>query len=195
MGKYFGNKSLDAEIILSFVMGEVTMDYSLNKFGYPNNSNSVVMNSEWRNQPFSVKIKCMMLDTLLFVGRIFGATAFPMSLFARLTEMKLLKDPKWSYKHQKFLKWYFTNLNGIRQQSHSGELKNLVLMFTIPDNLWVDYELEGEYKEKIKSISLLRNFTVFYRYGRFKEIRQNGWNVVFEFISEPSQGSCVIKYV
>jgi hypothetical protein len=194
MTRYAGVKALDAEIILNLVEGTVTMDYSLNKLGNPLQSNfGAVLESEWKSQS--------LLTRLLYILRVTGLLlihpffAFVIVLFTFLTERKLITNPKWQYNYQRFYAWIDSNIDGKWEQSQTGALKDTRLTFPIWSNLFLEYELTGDYKDKIKSISLLRNFQTHWRFDKFKEITQKGWNVVFEFTDPPQSGSCTVWYV
>lgn len=194
MTRYAGVKALDAEIILNLTEGTVTMDYSLNKFGNPAESNhSITLESEWKSQPFHTKYLYAFWITFLLLCRI--GWSFIVNAFTFLANRGFIKNPSWHYNYQRFYAWIDTSLMGRWEISQTGALKETTLKLGTVNNMLIEYELTGEYKEKIKTVSLLRNFQTHWRFGKFKEIRQNGWNVVFEFTDPPQSGSCVVRYV
>jgi hypothetical protein len=194
MSKYFGSKSLDAEIKLDFIAQTITMDYSLNKKGSPYYSNDTVVTfSEWDLLPKITQLKYMVWTMLLYVTdpliKVYSR------LFTFSTENGLIKNKEWQYYHQNLLECYFTNTGGIIEVVHDSGLLGTTLEVPCSSNLYVKYELSGEYKENIRSVSLLRNIITYRRYGKFLEKVQRGWKVVFEFTRPPASGSCVVRYV
>ena len=194
MTGYSGHGGLDAEITLNLVEGSITMDYSLNKFGNPLDSNrSVVLNSTFRKLP----PKTQLLEILATAGTgmlgLLGVMFF-VPVFTVLVQHKIIKNPRYHYQYQKLLKWYMIRAFGIFEQSHSGPSDNK-LSFFIEKNIWLSYELSGEYQEKIKTVSLKRNFVHLLKFGKFPQEKQYGWNVMFEFTEPMTSGSCTIRYV
>jgi hypothetical protein len=194
MTLYAGTKSLDAEIILNFIEGSVMMDYTLNKLGSCFESNtSVTVESEFKTKPITLKlIYLIWLSVLLLASPL---VAFGMMIMGFLGNHKIITNPKIQYYYQTYLKFFYSNLQGTDEQSHNGKLYENKIKFTIPNNLWIEYELTGEYQNKIKSISLLRNIVNRKHFGKFHKKIQRGWNVVFEFIEPPQNGSVKIVYV
>lgn len=194
MTLYPGTKSLDAEITLNFFDGNIVMDYSLNKFGSLYESNtSTILESEW--QSASKILKSIYIIWLGVLGLALFAVVIIVTIMTFLSYHRFVTNHKIQYYYQSYLKFFYSNLKGTSEQSFDGLLHQNQLTFTIPTNLWIEYELTGEYQSKIKSISLLRNFVDKKRFGRFKEKIQHGWKVVFEFTDIPQSGSCIIKYV
>jgi len=171
------------------------MDYSLNSFGSPFSSNdSTVISNEWRDAPFLKRLPYAAFSLLLLVAFIPLGILIP--TFTAINQSKAIKPgPIWQLRYQKLLKWYLENALGTLEQSREGELKDFVLVFTIPNNIWIYYDLKGEYSEKIQMVALKRRFLIQYKFGRFKEIRQRGWNVVFTFSDLPRSGSCTIRHI
>jgi hypothetical protein len=194
MTVYPGNKSLDAEITLNFENGTVLMDYSLNRFGSPYQSNdSTILYNQYRNLQPIERLKeetIHLFFILLFLGLI---PIIPIMTF--LNSHQIVNQPNIQYKYQKYLRWVFLNAFGSYIQSKGGPLNNDELTFIIPNNLWVEYNLRGDYQEKVKSISLLRNFVRYMLDGKFEKIQQRGWKVVLKFKSPPQNGYCEIKCI
>ena len=193
MGIYAGAKAMDAEIHLNLIEREIQMDYSLNKYGSIFDSNrSVVLDSEFRNSAFGEKLAYVIIDMALTLSAIPVFCLMP--VFTILNKHQIT-GPKVQYRWQQFLKWYFSTLKGITVQTKSGELNDSKLAFFIPSNIWVEYNLEGDYQRNVRSISLVRNIIERKRYGRFVERRQDGWKVLFEFTEPPKQGCCVLFHL
>lgn len=196
MSIYSGNKSLDAEIKLNFIDRTITMDYSLNKFGNPYSSNhSVILNNSCKKQPILTRIKCAVIGIVASIISIPVFSFMPIMTF--MTEHDIIGEnsKNFQYKVQRMYRYVLVHSRGIYEQSHSGKLNGNILAFHIPNNLWVSYELDGEYEEHIKSVSLSRNFVKHKIGGEFDCLKQNGWNIIFEFITPPESGSCYIEYV
>jgi hypothetical protein len=195
MTHYPGKRALDAEITINLLEGSIDMDYSLNKFGDPLDSNhSVAINSTFRKLP---KKERLMWACSAGGFRISGTLVimFLMPLFTFLVGQKIITNPKYHYKYQKLLKEYEEIAFGVFEQFHSGQLPSNYLIFLVGKNIWLEYELTGEYKEKIKTISLKRNFVRMIKFGKFPEEKQDGWNLIFEFTEIPTSGSCLVRYV
>lgn len=191
---YSGVKSLDAEIIVDFIRGDIHMDYSLNSLGSLYNSNtSMVLGSEWAGKSFLVKMQYILWGTLLILATPTMVWYVPLSTF--LFNKGFVKSPEAQYDHQNFMRWFWTNYRGIYERKMEGVLKDTILEFKLPHNLYVEYELEGDYQNKIKSVSLLRNFLRHKKFGTFWETRQDGWKLIFEFVDIPQWGSCIVRDV
>jgi len=194
MTEYAGTKSLDAEIVLDFIKKNVTMDYTLNKFGSPHNSNySVTLNNTFRNLPFFQKI----IQSSTSVGIMVLLTipiVFVMPIMTFCTERNWITNPKIQYNYQKILKYSMLSTRGMYEQVKDGELPEPMLMFCISNNMWFEYELSGEYQDKIKSVSLKRKFITHYVFGTYPKQQQHGWNVIFEFTDIPKSGSCILRH-
>lgn len=193
MTLYPGTKSINAEIILDFIAGTVTMDYSLNKFGSPYLNITTRNNSEWREAKTLTKLRYGIQEFFCFIALVLFMPI--MTTMTILVENKIIKSPKLQYHCQNILRWCIEHSIGTMQQSREGILKDVILKFRIPINIWFSYKLSGEYQDKIKSISLLRNYITFVRFGKFREEQQDGWNIVFEFTDPPQHGSATITYV
>jgi hypothetical protein len=197
MTEYKGTKSLSAEILIDFEKRELVMDYSLNKFGglmgTIDSNHSVAIDSEWRSLPIITRMKYASI-----VCTQTGVSMIPISfimLIMSLTNGLGKISPSLQLYYQKLLKWWLVLLGGIDQQTSEGKLDTRILKFHLHHNTWISYELEGEYRDKITSISLVRNMVHHYKFGKFEEEKQRGWNMIFEFTEPPTSGSCTIKYV
>lgn len=191
MTKYSGEKSLDAEITLDFSGKNVTMDYSLNKFSSPYDSNHSMLRNEFARLPLRRKIfeNAKSLGKALIVPPVILLS--PLHTFC--SEHQIIKNPNIHYAFQKTLKDLYVGIGGLTEQEKSGELSGTVLEFVIPHNLWFEYNLTGEYQDNIKTISLKRRYITRYIYGKFPKVIQSGWNVIFEFTEIPKSGSCIVR--
>lgn len=193
MVDYVGARSLDAEITLDFIKKEVLMDYSLNKFGCPLESNtSTVMNSSFRN--LSVFERAYQFGLSVVRMSVFTPVLLCSPVITYLAHFNLIQNPKIHSLYQKFLAYTFKNVSGVFEQTKIGKLYEPTLTFYIRDNVWFEYALEGDYQDKIKSVSLKRRFVTHYLYGKYRREVQRGWNVIFEFTEIPQNGSCVLKH-
>ena len=192
MKLYEGSKSLDAEITIDLVEGEVTMDYSLNKHGCVFDSNtSVVLESEWRKRrTLPIAIKRALFWYIVFPAKF--AMPFIQTGYTFLHSIGFKKE--WQYKYQNFLKWMYSN-EYIHEKVVSGEIRSQSITFWMEKNIWMEYTLSEEYSEKIKYIYLLRHFETGYLFGKYREVRQNGWDLVFSFTEPPKRGSCKVRHV
>lgn len=194
MTEYIGVKSLDAEITLDFINHNVVMDYSLNKFGRHSNSNtSTIFNDVFKELSYEKRL----YETLIYLikGIFLLLTTFVTVTISDLIYYQIATSSKIHSIYQKFMVYKYVNLYGIFEQSKFGKLNEPGLIFHIPSNLWFEYNLDGDYKNKIKSISLKRCFCIHYKFGKYKRQKQDGWNVIFEFTDIPQDGSCILRYI
>lgn len=194
MTAYAGTKSHDAEITLDFISKSVTMDYSLNKYGSPYNSNDTVnIRNSFKEQPFFTK--CFEVGKVGFKFILFMPTALMMPVTTFLVEHQWLTNSTFQYYYQKHLKFVMSGLAGVSEQSVNGLAKGTTISFHMSRNVWFEYLLDGDYQNQIKSISLKRSMYKHYLYGFYPCYRQLGWDAVFEFKEIPKDGSCSIKYI
>lgn len=195
MKLYAGIKSLDAEIFIDLESCKISMDYSKNYLGLPTNSNtSAVLDREgWMAQPFSTRLKWVLIRSFLP-----SLILIPYLLYVSFSTYYFLifkSDAKGQLDHQELIRYLTAIMNGMLEEERGGALLEKKLEFIMPNNIWVEYELKGEYQKFVKKISLTRNFMTFYRYGKFKTTQQNGWKLTFEFSELPSSGSCLVRYL
>jgi hypothetical protein len=191
---YHGDKSLDAEITMDLKTGEITMDYSLNKIASPYNSNtSAILKDEYRDlqrkNRFVETVKKVPLTILYGCYMIFTV---PIVTF--VLSKGLVKNHQYQIEHQHFMKWIFMNTLHSYQEIREGPLESSKLTVGIPNNLWMEYHLDGEYKDKIKSIELKRHFITRKKFGVYTQIVQRGWDLIFTFDGIPASGKCIIEH-
>ena len=191
---YPGTKSVDAEIKIDFIDSCVVMDYTRN-FGQSadfDSNSGVYYNSDWDDEGILPRLKQATLSAFLlcFQSFIVLFLIFPVSV---LQSKGILVSPKYQVGSQKFRKWVCSNIKGVVEVITKISTTRTVLH--IPNNLWVEYELSESAKGVIASIELLRHFDNYYRFGKWHEIRQNGWDVIFTFSSLPENSYVLVKYV
>lgn len=193
MTEYIGERSHDAEIVVDFFKKSVTMDYTLNKRGSPHNSNSsVVLSDKLRSMAFTRQIYEGTRSGFIFFG-VTIPVLLVMPVMTSLTEHKIITSGKIHYLYQQILKYGIVNTRGLVEQSKEGALFQPNVSFKINNNMWFEYELDGEYQDKIKTISLKRNFIKILVFGKYPKVQQSGWNVIFEFNGIPQSGSCIVR--
>lgn len=192
--RYGGSKALDAEIKIDFSGKQILMDYSTVKGMARYDSNhSVFKKDDWKTQPFHIRILYILwIELLRATGPVF---ALYQLYFLSLVNHGWITDADAHYDHQCLLKYYNSFTDGTCEKSRSGPLESKRLAFLVPSNMFIDYQLTGDYKEKISSIALTRRYLKFKQFGRFERIRQAGWLMTFEFSSPPQDGSCTVEFL
>ena len=195
MTLYSGNKALDAEIFLDLETGKLTMDYSLNEKGSDyESSTSCKLKDKFSELGRWMKIKEIskrIPTTIFFI--CYSISAMPIITF--LLKHKIVKNKNYQIEHQLLLKKMLSYNLGVHQKIREGPLQEPVMIFGFSHNVWMSYQLEGEYQKEIKSIALKRHFQKRKLYGIYEQVRQNGWDLVFEFHHAPQSGSCIIESV
>jgi len=194
MTRYSADRALDAEITVDFTKGEFTSDFSLNKScnKYNSNTGSVLHKEIKVSYARTVLLVCWHIFIMPFL------LAF-ISLFhliiTKYSETPLLrKHHDFVFKEQKLLKWCMLQKYGSSEYIQFGKQDTNKITYTIPANLWFQYELDGEYRQKIKTLQLLRNFVK--KVNGFKtEFRQAGWNVILTFTEPPQNGYMILRYL
>lgn len=193
MGVYSGDKSLDAEIYLNLITGELTMDYSMNKYGTPYNSNDLVLTNDLRNMPRNLRLKRIATNLLFTTFMImYGMTT---AVLTFLTAHGKVKNKNYQIEHQKLMKYVSERCFGIVTYEIEAPIRELVVTVPLRRNLWVGYNLNGECRDKIKSIALKRRIVTHILEGKYRRESQSGWNLILEFTDYPQTGKCIIEYV
>lgn len=178
--EYVGNRHADAEIVINLDKGIVSFDYSLNKFG-----RSTASNNTCTLQKETSKIKSL-VNPLFFYPALFSCLATHPAI------IKLI--PQYQSTLQKISLWGCKHLSGLQEQQIIGKQLLNNICFYITKNLWFEYELDGDYKDKIKKIELRRRFVKkVYWYGSY--FQQLGWNVIFTFQEPPQHGYAILRSV
>lgn len=190
---YSGTKSVDAEIVINFSNNSVVMDYSNNEKGAEGNSDyGLYYESEWKTLPVPVRLKQAFITTFaLFVERLI--LPFIVVTVTLLQSNGYLLSEKHQYAMQQLRKWFCVNKLGTVEIIQRITSTNTVIH--IPHNLWVQYELSDNASKYIQEIRLIRHFDNFYRFGKYHEIRQNGWDIVFIFTTLPENSLVSVRYV
>lgn len=190
---YSGIKSVDAEIIIDFFKETVIIDYGRNSEQGMGNSNSgICYSSTWDKAPGLLRLKQAVLTTTLLISERLWLP-FVLLPITILQGRGFLLGKKQQLLIQQFRKWFYVNLRGVVERI--TPIASEIVTVHIPNNLWVQYELSVVAQDKVASIKLLRHFDTFYRYGKWYEVRQNGWDMIFEFTSVPAESYVSVKYV
>lgn len=188
MTRYGGTKALDAEMKIDLIKKTILLDYS-------DYSTVGVLSSEWEKTTHRVKQKYLLWVLAISFMRFFGIFGMYIMYFTILVNLGIIRSADAHFDHQNLLKYVYTFIYGTIEKTTSGELKESQLVVYLPANVYFEYVLEGEYKEKIQSVSLVRNYGTWKKFGVFKEVRQYGWNLIFDFIDPPKSGSCTVEFV
>jgi hypothetical protein len=195
IGRYSGVKSLDAEITVDFIAKHVRMDYSRNYTSDWTNSNSSrpINVLQWNTMPRWTRLSALII--LAYLPTLIAIPYFLYQPFHHIWVKLFGITESGQYEHQEFLRYVQTILHGTVEVTKEGPMKEPSLTFILLNNLWLEYELEGDYQTHIESISLVRNFITHYKMGKFKFITQRGWKLIFTFIEPPQSGSCLVRYI
>lgn len=197
---YSGTRSLDAEITINFEDATVSMDYSKNDPLFSGDSNCAlaynrsIVKASWKDKmTFFIETFAMMTCIPLVAGPyMLLATAMQDISWAPA----YFHSEKFHLAHQKRMKWLSE-----RRNSNSGTIERTqhvdrkVVVFTIPCNIWMHYELNTSAREQIDRIQLLRHFDKFFLHGKYEEIHQKGWDVIFTFKEIPVDGTVTLQFV
>lgn len=195
MTVYSGDKSLDAEIHLDLVNGSIEMDYSLNKKGSIYDSNhSVKIKDDFGELPKNKKIKEFFKRLPIFYLAL-SYTVFVCPILTYLLHHNIIRNKNYQVEHQRILKWLYSSVEGTRKIIINSPLESAKVVCPIRTNIWVGYELEGEFQQEIKKISLKRHFETIMRFGGYEQEKQNGWELVLEFHHPPQSGRGIIEYI
>jgi hypothetical protein len=196
MTRYGGTKALDAEIKIDFTKNTIFMDYSSVKGMARIESNSAIVLedefkklSKWERFKYALWLLAIVLPRSFFVFPVYSVA------FVSLVNRGVIKSAEWQYNYQVFLQYIYTSLHGTIERVIEGEQFSKKLIVGMPNNLYFEYDLTGEYKEKIQSISVVRRYVTYKRFGVFKKTVQCGWDLVFEFIEPPKSGSCRVEFI
>lgn len=195
MTEYSGDKAFDAEMFIDLQTGELTMDYTLNTTADILDSNSgVTLKNEFREQPRKIIIlenirsMIIMLFSVIYLG-------ITMPLLVRGFHKGWIKNKNYQIEHQKLLKYMFSNCRGTDFEIIDAPIKEHVLTVHLNNNMWISYKLEGDFETEIKTIALKRSFKKTMIYGKYERIRQNGWDLIFEFNKPPQTGKCIVEHL
>ena len=191
--KYIGNHSVDAELELDLENGVINMDYT-NSF-----YRGCTLDS---NHMLTLESKRLVSKPLIVVYNIFNSLVIFMLLSAGLTTTKMIVERLFNGLYIKYsLQYYYQYVmkelvfmyRGFNEETKRGGLETNTLVFNIPNNLYFEYELLGDYSHEIKNIKLERRFVKVLTPVKEK-IKQDGWCIIFNFINPPKHGECKIVY-
>jgi hypothetical protein len=172
------------------------MDYTSNLFGYNGNSNSSVKyKSDWKHAPLKLRLKYGLISTLVLFGRGFTVVGIYFLVSTWIFNTGKITNPKLMYYDQKFRAWLQMYGSAFGMHEEIQKIESPVVKFHLSNNLYLEYEISEEARKHIQSIKLLRHMHNFYRYNRWHEIRQNGWDLVFEFNRIPDNSYVGVKHL
>lgn len=193
---FIGSKSLDAEIYINFSDNSITMDYSKN-----NDDTSLLLDSnhsisyygEWLDYPLTLRLK-QSAKTVAILFLIFPIFMPIYTLVSTLfLNSRFGTGPSWHYADQRFKKWAYVNVRGLDEII--TKIDSSCVKVHIPNNLYLAYEMSDDAAAKVISIRLVRSFLNHYRYGFSHEIRQSGWDLIFDFNGVPENSFVSVKYI
>ena len=194
MAIYSGLKSLDAEITIDFSDSTISMDYTNNPSNSFDSNHAATLLSDWENSSFSRKLPFVIVSvaTIFFRAIIFP---FYMFLSTTLQGKGLLKSQKFMYFDQKLRCFVaeYTYSRGKYERIIKIEKETETLWLT--SNLYFEYEISESARDHILQIKIVRHYDHFYRYSKFHEIRQNGWDLIFTFNAIPENGYISVKTI
>jgi len=194
--EYIGSHHLDAEIHIDFSDRNITMDYSKNEdndsFSLGSN-NGVVYDNKWLLIPY--KERLIQATKFVMVMLFISPVIFPFYvLFGTLfLNSRFGSHPQLHYLDQRIKKWVYLNMTGLYEVIRKVDDSRIVI--PVPNNLWIEYEISDAAAEKITGVHLMRRFLNYYRYGMSHEIRQDGWEMIFEFSEVPPDSYVSVKYI
>ena len=192
--KYIGNKSLDAELELNFEDGVINMDYT-NSFykGAALDSNRTLTLESKRLNVSKLRLVVYVIFRIYFVFSVIAGFAIILNMFVKKFFNGLWIKHNLQYRYQCIFKELVFMWKGFTEEYHTGDLKSDTLVFNIPNNLYFEYELLGDYETNIKSIKLERRFMKKIN-PLTEKVQQHGWSVIFTFNEPPICGGCKIIY-
>jgi len=192
--KYSGNRSVDAEIELDIENGVIHMDYTDSFYpGAWQNSNTRLVKEVYHEYNrcilfrLSDAIYCA-FSTWILLLIILIKTILEKFFYKYWVKYDL------QYKYQSILKLHFRTMHGMFETVISGKLNEKRLVIPIRSNIWMDYEIIGDYSTYITKVSLKRRFITKHTYYSSVK-KQDGWEVIFEFNDIPLEGKCVLKHI
>jgi hypothetical protein len=192
--KYIGNHSVDAELELDFEDGVINMDYT-NSFykGAALDSNRVLTLESKRLDVSKLRLVVYSIFRITFVFSVIAGFTTILNTFIKKFFNTLWIKYNLQYHYQCILKELVFMWKGFTEEFHTGELKSDTLIFNIPNNLYFEYELLGDYETNIKTIKLERRFVKKIN-PLTEKVQQHGWSVTFTFNEPPMCGWCKILY-
>lgn len=189
MATYLGKRSLDSEMSIDLENGKILFDYSLNKF------QDDILDSNHSFFDFGNDVEYPTTKTQI-LKRIFKELYLDyknLFLYYVYDHLPSIRH-KIQYYRQDFLIYYEKYMYGTMEYTFEGQHNSKEIIYHIPHNLWFEYELEGDYKEKIKTIELKRRFVKLINDNGIYD-QQEGWNLLFTFSGIPMYGKCTIRYI
>lgn len=187
--KYIGNTASDADIEMNLEERYIRMDYNGKATFY--NSNDMHFKTDYKKGRIIFVIYSMFVPVfILFISQI---VVFVMS-FIECFFKTIWKKYNLQYTYQITMKTLLCLVNGFATEKIEGKLYSNILTISIKSNLYVEYELFGEYEKLVNKISLKRKIIeIDTPVAKIKQ--QKGWNFIIEFKEIPQSGFVEVKYI
>ncbi len=194
MTKYIGKRSMDSEMFIDLEKGTVLFDYTLNKF----QDDLLSSNQSFFNFNNNVDYDT---DTSLksFLRMKISDNKARLIHLLYIISVKYKFKLKWdgrdiAYANQEATINYIKRHYGISEYTFEGQHNSNILTYHLTSNLWFEYELEGDYRDKIKNIELKRRFVRNIHENGISD-QQDGWDLIFNFGGIPMHGKYIIRYL
>lgn len=156
----------------------------------PINSNYGVYHKDYI-KPSKFILLCLYYTLRKIIG------SFGVIIFTDVMWFAYILDPKGKHiKPQIYYQKCMKMISDTKQyeQITIGKQETNVLKIHVPNNLYIDYVLDGDYNKQIRSISLTRNLIKQIVFGIQQRQVQVGWNITFLFKKPPEYGYCIVRY-
>ena len=194
MTKYEGKRSMDAEMLIDLEKGTVLFDYTLNKFQDDLLSSNQSFFDFNNNVDYDT-------DTSLksFLRMKISDNKARLIHLLYIISVKYNLKLKWegrdiAYANQEVTINFLRTHYGTSEYTFEGQHNSNILTYHLTSNLWFEYELEGDYRDKIKNIELKRRFVRNVHEVGISD-QQDGWDLIFKFHGIPMHGKCIIRYL
>lgn len=191
---YLGKRSMDSEMFIDLEKGTIKFDYSLNKYQQDLLSSNQSFFDFNNNIDYDVETSLITkIKTFLSIYKL-----LIIHLLYRYS-VTFNRKIKWggqdiAYVHQEAQINHIITHFGTSEYTFEGRHTSKEIIYHLSSNLWFEYELEGDYRDKVKSIELKRRFVRnIHKFGISDQ--QDGWNLILNFRGIPMHGKCIIRYL
>lgn len=191
---YLGKKSMDSEMFIDLAKGTIKFDYTLNKY------QDDLLSSNQSFFDFNNNIDYETDDSLKsFIKERLSLYKVLIIHLLYIISVKYNRKISWNgqdiaYANQEAEIYYMRTQYGTSEYTFEGRHNSKELIYHLSSNLWFEYELEGDYRNKIISIELKRRFVRnIHKVGISNQ--QDGWNLRLMFSGIPMHGKCIIRYL
>lgn len=185
---------MDSEMFIDLTKGTIKFDYSLNKYQDDLLSSNQSFFDFNNNVDYDIETSFIKrIKTFLFIYKLLIITL--LYRYSVIFNRKITCEGKdIAYAHQEANIHYIIDRFGTSEYTFDGRHNSKEITYHLTSNLWFEYELEGDYRDKIKSIELKRRFVRnIHKVGISDQ--QDGWNLSFRFKGIPMYGKCIIRYL